>query len=81
MEAGLIELVQKYPLIAQILMGMGIARVVFKPAMLLVQTFVEATPGKADDSFWEKIKASVVYKGVSWVVDFFGSIKLPQAGK
>lgn len=54
----------------------GTARVIFKPLMTAIESVVVATPSKSDDSKLAVMKKSALYKGLVWVLDFLGSVKL-----
>lgn len=69
------------PVIGSILMGMSIARLVFKPTMALVRTFVEATPYDSDDKWLTNTEQSLGYKALASLLDWTTSIKLPERPK
>ena len=79
MEQVLIDLSSKYPVIASVLMVIGVLRSVFKPLMSFLRTFVLATPSEKDNSILDKFEGSKFYAGIIYVVDWFTSIKLPGA--
>ena len=62
----------------QVLLWVGVLRLVFKPTFTYLKVVVDATPSKKDDSYLEFIIDSKIYKSVSWTLDFLGSIKLPK---
>jgi hypothetical protein len=68
---------QKNPSLLGFFAAMGVFRAVFKPIMLLLEKYVEATPSKSDDEKLEKLKANKHYKALVVVVDYLMSIKLP----
>lgn len=70
-------LAQKNPALLGVFALMGVLRAVFKPLMLLLDKFVEATPSKSDDAWLEKLKASKHYQAFAIFVDYISSIKLP----
>jgi len=72
-------LVSQYPVLANIVMVMGVLRVINKPLFAVILAYVEATPSISDNEMLKRIQESVIYKYISIVLDFFGSIKLPQA--
>lgn len=79
MEQVLIDLAAKYPIIASIIIVIGIFRSIFKPLMSFLRSFVLATPSVKDDSILDKFEGSKIYAGIIYVVDWFTSIKLPGA--
>ena len=79
MEIMIIELVQKYPIIASILIAIGALRAVFKPLMSAVQAYVDYTVDTGDNEKLKKIIESRGYKALSYILDYSASIKLPQA--
>lgn len=79
MDQFLIELAQKYPMLASVFMIMGILRAVFKPIMSVVEAYVKETDdGGADDAKLEKIKSSKIYRYLAYLLDYTASIKLPK---
>lgn len=77
MEAFLSNLAVQHPFVAGTCMALIIARAVFKPLMSLIHTVVESTPSTSDDEALSKFEQSKIYKGLSWVIDYLLSIKLP----
>lgn len=76
--APLIEgLMGKYGIIVQIVAIMGTFRLIFKPFMLFVEAAVAATPTKADDAAVAMAEASPIFKGIVFLLDWVGSLKLP----
>jgi len=67
----------QYPVVATVLLSVGILRIVMKPLMDLARTFVLATPGTGDDDFLAKVEASKIWQTVLYVLDWLGSIKTP----
>lgn len=72
------ELIGKYPWVQTVLVVVGVMRVVFKPLFSLLQSAALATPSPKDDSFLSAVMESKIYKGVAYVLDYLGSIKLPS---
>lgn len=68
----------QYGVIAQIIMIIGMLRVVMKPLMSLIQAVVQVTPSLADDSFLAKILEHKVYKAIVYLLDWSASVKLPK---
>lgn len=50
MEELLASLMLKYPIVGYVLMGLG-------ALVVLAQSIIVLTPSKADDAFWDKMKA------------------------
>jgi hypothetical protein len=67
----------KYGWITSVILVIGCLRVLFKPVMLAIESYVQQTPGEADDARIAKFEASVLYKAIAFVLDFGASIKLP----
>ena len=65
-----------YPIFGSILFVVGGFRVVMKPLFALLNEYVLYTPNEADNAILAKIEASPVMKGVFWVLDYLGSIKI-----
>lgn len=72
----LLPLIAKYPLLASILLGMGVLRAAFKPAFSLARAIVEATPTQADNQLLDNVEKSQVVKSIAWVLDYVASIKV-----
>lgn len=72
--------VAQYPVVGSILIVIGGLRVVFKPIFSVWRAYVEYTVSPSDNLILDKVEASPIYKGVAWLLDFFGSIKIaPKA--
>lgn len=71
-------LVQENPRLSVALMFIGVFRAVFKPVMLVVERYVEATETKNDDEWLENLKKNKVYLAIAWLADYLLSIKLPK---
>lgn len=74
---AIISLLSQYPAFGSVIFLIGLLRLVFKPLMSIVQNVVESTPSKKDDDVWSKVQASSAFKALAWLIDFFGSIKVP----
>jgi hypothetical protein len=70
-------IVSQYPILATVLMAIGVFRLVFKPLMTFIHAVVAATPTPADDAAVAQFEAGPIYKALAWFVDFAFSIKLP----
>lgn len=77
MESTLIELATKYQWFLTLCIVIGVARMIFKPIMALIDAVVAYTPSTKDDEFMAGLKENRIYKGIIWVVDYLLSIKLP----
>ncbi len=69
---------QSNPTIGTILVGLGVLRVVMKPAMALIQTFVDSTPYDSDNQWLKSAEQSNAYKALCVILDWTASIKLPE---
>lgn len=70
----LVNLAQQHPVGMTALMVLGICRAVFKPAIVLLDQYVLATPSVADDKWEREFKEGKVY----FVLDYLFSIKIPE---
>ena len=77
MEQFILDLVAKYPLIAGVVMVIGVFRAIFKPLMTLVEAYVQSTPSTKDDEAVASFKTGKIYAALVWLVDYTTSIKLP----
>ncbi len=75
--ALLMQFTDEYPWIATVLFVIGGLRVVFKPIMVLLETYVAYTPSKSDDETLEKAKSSKAYQWLAFALDYLASLKLP----
>ena len=78
MDALILDLVIKYPVIAKVLIFVGVARFIFKPLMSAVQNHVNLSPSKEDDAKLRRIMTSTPYFIFSFLLDLTASIKLPK---
>lgn len=74
--ALLLLLVGKFPMLTTVLLVVGTLRAVNKPLFALLHAFVEATPSTADDEKLAAVEASGIYKGFTFVLDWFASVKV-----
>lgn len=72
-----LQLAAKYPAISSILMVVGGLRVLFKPIFSLLRAFVDYTPSIEDNAKLDKVEQSTAYKTIAYILDWFGSVKLP----
>lgn len=75
----LLTLISANPTLLKIVVLMGTLRLILKPIMVAIDSIVVATPSTSDNALWEKVKASGPYKILALVLDYVGSIKLPEA--
>ena len=73
-----LDLVKGLPWFADVLMLMGVLRMIFKPVFSIAATLVGATETKVDDEALASFKASKGYALIVWALDFFASVKLPK---
>ena len=78
MEAILIDLVQRFPVLSTVLLIVGGLRVVLKPLMVYLEEHVASTPCPEDDEKLKKIKSSKWYRVLNFVLDYSASVKLPK---
>ncbi len=71
----------QFPWFVQLVVVMGSLRLVFKPIFALVERYIADSPSKDDDAKLAAVKASPIYKALSFIVDLLLSVKLPQAPK
>ena len=74
----ILDLVKDLPWFADILMMMGVLRMIFKPLFSIAHTLVGVTETKADDQALASFQASKGYAAIVWALDFFASVKLPK---
>lgn len=77
MEQFLLGLVEKYPVMMSVAAGIGVFRLVFKPAMSFLHAVAEATPTQKDNAALAKFESGKAYKSLVWIVDYLLSVKLP----
>lgn len=64
--------------ISWIAMVMGSVRIVMKPVMVCLKAIAAATETKKDDELIEKVETSKAYVTISFIIDWFLSVKLPE---
>lgn len=74
----IIQFASQYPFVATILMVVGVLRLINKPLFAFLNAVVMATPTPKDNEILKKIETSKAYQYVSFVLDYLGSVKLPQ---
>lgn len=72
----LVDLADQHPVIVTLLLAMALLRVVFKPLVTLAHWYVLRTKSKEDDAALERVERSRWYAWVTWIIDFFASIKV-----
>ncbi len=73
----IISLLAGYPQFSAVFAIMGILRLVFKPLCSLISTYVLATPSDTDNKWWADVQASKFWGSLIYLIDLFGSVKLP----
>jgi hypothetical protein len=66
----------KYGWLSQVVMIIGLLRVIFKPLMTYFESRAAETPGTEDDEQLARFERGPVYKVIHFILDFGGSIKL-----
>lgn len=74
----ILDIVKTLPWFADLLMLMGVLRLIFKPTFTIISSVVDATESKVDDQYLAGIKGSKGYAIVVWGLDFFASVKMPK---
>ena len=69
-----------YPWLTTALLVIGAARVLFKPAMSLLDGYIKDNCSPEEYGRLQHFEAGPVYKWLSFAFDFVGSIKLPTIG-
>ena len=72
-----LEMVRSYPAFADLVMIMGVFRIVFKPLFTLINTVILTTPTKKDDEQWAKIQGSKIFSTALFLIDYIASVKIP----
>lgn len=72
---------EKYPIITTLAMISGTCRMLMKPMMSFLMTFVLVTPSPKDDEILKAVMESKAYKVFSYFLDWMFSLKLPQLEK
>ena len=71
----------KHGWVTCLLAAMGALRLIFKPIMMALENYVANTPSDTDDQKLAKFEASPIYRGLSHLLDYVGSVKLPTVHK
>lgn len=64
--------------IVQVIVLIGTLRLILKPILSAIEGVVAATPTQSDDAKWAAIKETKVYKTITYLLDWFASVKLPK---
>ena len=73
-----LELILQYPTLGSIVAIMGTLRLILKPLVTAVQSYVASTASTRDDEIVEGILGNKYYKAFAYVLDWSASIKLPK---
>jgi hypothetical protein len=73
----IVQMTASYPVLMTVLSVIGILRVINKPLFALLHAYVNVTETTKDNELLAKIEASSIYMGVAFILDWFGSVKLP----
>ena len=74
-------IINQYPILAHVLAGMAIARMLFKPIFAILQKYFELTVEEDDNNKLKKFMKTKTYKMLAFLVDYFSSAKLPMIKK
>lgn len=72
------EMFQKYPILIDIFMAMGILRLIFKPTLTFLLKYVDRTVTLEDDRILKKFMNSKTYLVLEFLLDLTASIKVPK---
>ncbi len=64
--------------IAAIVMVIGGFRMILKPLVVGIEAFIKESESKKDDEVLEKVKSNVLYKALTFLVDYAFSIKIKK---
>lgn len=78
MDAIIIFLLDKAPWLLQVIVILGGLRLVIKPIMTAIDSYVQSTKSLDDDKALEGFKAGKFYTTLVFVLDYVASIKLPK---
>lgn len=71
-------LLGKFGWLTTVLLAVGAFRLLFKPIFAAWHWWVAQTDSTGDDALLEKVESSSIVKGVLFVLDYVGSIKLKK---
>ena len=69
---------EKYPVILTIVLIFGSARLIFKPVMSGIRSYVEWTSTDSDDIILNKLEASIPFKIFAYLLDWAFSVKIEK---
>lgn len=75
-EALVLQLAVSHPYALAVLTAIGFLRLINKPLMTAIKSYVLFTPSKTDDLLLEKIEKSKTYVAIVFIIDWLGSIKV-----
>ncbi len=73
-----LDLVKSLPWFGDLMIIMGVLRIVFKPIFSIIATIVDATPTESDDKLLAEVRDTKAYALVLWTIDYFASVKFPK---
>lgn len=65
-------------ILVQIISVVGTLRIFLKPLMSVLEAYVMFTPKESDNAKLAEFKEGKIYKGLVYVLDWFGSIKIKK---
>jgi hypothetical protein len=69
-----------YPWVTVVLLVIGALRVVFKPVMVLLDSYVKSNCSAEDYAKIQSFESGSIYKWLCFGLDLLGSVKLPVIG-
>lgn len=69
-------LLMKYPAAMTFLSIVGVLRLINKPLFSMLKLYAMTTPHDSDDKAIEAVEKSKVYLGITYILDYLGSIKV-----
>lgn len=74
------DLISKYPAVSTVIFAIGALRLVMKPVMSALRSYVDYTATPDDNAKLDAVEASKIYTTVCYVLDWIASVKIgPQA--
>lgn len=71
-------MLEMIPFFPQLLMIMGLLRIINKPLFTFLHTFTNATETPKDNELLIKLQSSKGYRTFLFIIDWFGSVKLKK---
>lgn len=68
-------LIDKFPHLLAFLAIVGTLRMINKPLFMALRAIASGTPSPRDDKWLDDVEGSALYKFISFVLDYLGSIK------